>query len=186
MATTCPVYVMQWILLLVIVASLFYLSRYFPKTAFSVLGVLVVAAGVMILSTTEMAQLNRGKISNEDILIENPVLMPTYAGGYRFNARLLNSNSSHSLRELAISITMLDCVSEEAESCRAITGQVELRACQERIVYESCRVIGQEDERINIQIPPEQARDISRTLSFDNAAAAGILKWKFKVTSTRS
>ena len=156
---------MQWILLLVIVASLFYLSRYFPKTAFSVLGVLVVAAGVMILSTTEMAQLNRGKISNEDILIENPVLMPTYAGGYRFNARLLNSNSSHSLRELAISITMLDCVSEEAESCR---------------------VIGQEDERINIQIPPEQARDISRTLSFDNASAAGILKWEFKVTSTRS
>jgi len=165
MAITRPVYVMQWILLLVIVASLFYLSRYFPKTAFSVLGVLIVAAGVMILSTTEIAQLNRGKISNDDIRIENPVLMPTYAGGYRFNARLLNSNSSHSLRELAISITMLDCVSEEAESCH---------------------VIGQEDERINIQIPPEQARDISRTLSFDNAAAAGILKWEFKVTSTRS
>ncbi len=156
---------MQWILLLVIVVSLFYLSRYFPKTAFSVLGVLVIAAGAMVLSTTEMAQFNRGKIANEDILIENPVLTPTYAEGYRFNARLLNSNQNHSLRELVVSITMLDCASDEPASCR---------------------VIGQEDERINVRIPPGQARDVSRTLSFDNAAAAGALKWEFKVTSTRS
>ena len=163
--TTRPVYTMQWILLLVIVASLFYLSRYFPKTAFSVLGVLVIAAGAMIVTTTEMAQFNRGKIANEDILIENPILTPTYAEGYRFNARLLNANQTHSLRELVISITMLDCASEKLESCR---------------------VIGQEDERINVRIPPGQARDISRTLSFDNAAAAGALKWEFKVTSTRS
>ncbi len=156
---------MQWILLLVIVAALFYLSRYFPKTAFSILGVLVIGAVAMILTTTETAQFNRGKIANEDILIENPVLTPTYAEGYRFNARLFNSNQNHSLQELAISITMLDCVNDEPESCR---------------------VIGQDDERINVQIPPGQARDISRTLSFDSAAATGILKWEFKVTSTRS
>ncbi len=156
---------MQWILLLVIVVSLFYLSRYFPKTAFSVLGALVIAAGAMILATTEIAQFNRGKIANQDILIENPILTPTYAEGYRFNARLFNANLTHSLRELVISITMLDCASERLESCR---------------------VIGQEDERINVRIPPQQARDISRTLSFDNAAATGALKWEFKVTSTRS
>lgn len=156
---------MQWILLLVIVVSLFYLSRYFPKTAFSVLGALVIGAGIIALSTTEMAQFNRGKIANQDIGIENPVLTPTYAEGYRLNARLFNGNQAHSLRELVISITMLDCVSDEPDSCR---------------------VIGQEDERINVRIPPGQARDVARTLSFDNAAATGILKWEFKVTSTRS
>ena len=156
---------MQWILLLIIVASLFYLSRYFPKIAFSVLGVLVVGAGVMVLTTTEMAQFNRGKIANQDILIENPVLTPTYAEGYRFNARLFNANQAHSLRELVISITMLDCAGDGPESCR---------------------VIGQEDERINVRIPPGQARDVARTLSFDNAAASGALQWEFKVTSTRS
>ena len=156
---------MQWIFLLVIVVSLFYLSRFFPKTAFSVLGVLVIGAGVMVLTTTEMAQFNRGKIANQDIQIENPVLTPTYAEGYRFNARLFNANQTHTLRELVISITMLDCASDEPESCR---------------------VIGQEDERINVGIPPGQARDVSRTISFDNAATTGTLKWEFKVTSTRS
>ncbi len=156
---------MQWILLLVIVASLFYMSRYFPKTAFSVLGAMVIGAGVTVLTTTEMAQFNRGKIANQDIQVENPILTPTYAGGYRFNARLFNANQTHSLRELVISITMLDCVSDEPESCR---------------------VIGQEDERINVGIPPGQARDVARTLSFDDVAATGILKWEFKVTSTRS
>ncbi len=156
---------MQWILLLIIVASLFYLSRYFPKTAFSILGVLVIGAAVMVLSTTEMAQFNRGKIANDDILIENPVVAPTYAEGYRFNARLFNANQTYSLRELVVSITMLDCAGDNPESCR---------------------VIGQEDERINVRIPPRQARDVARTLSFDNAAAAGRLQWKFRVTSTRS
>ena len=156
---------MQWILLLVIVVSLFYLSRYFPKTAFSILGALVIGAGVMVLTTTEMAQFNRGKIAYQDIQIENPVLTPTYAEGYRFNTRLFNANQTHSLRELVVSITMLDCASDDPESCR---------------------IIGQENERINVGIPPGQARDVARTLSFDNAVATGILKWEFKVTSTRS
>ena len=73
--------------------------------------------------------------------------------------RLIRSES------LSSALPMLDCASDEPESCR---------------------VIGQEDERINVGIPPGQARDVSRTISFDNAAATGALKWEFKVTSTRS
>ena len=156
---------MQWVLLAVIVAALLYLSRYQPKIAFSVLGVLVVASVAIILSTTDVAKVNRSKLQPGDIVIENPVITGSYAGGFRFSARLVNSNEDFELKESAISITMLDCEDESQANCQ---------------------VIGQQEERILVRIPPGQARDISRTLTFGSARPSKTLAWQFKVTNTRN
>lgn len=156
---------MQWVLLAVIVAALLYLSRYRPKIAFSVLGVLVVASIAIILGTTDLAKVNRSKLQPEDIVIENPVITGSYAGGFRINARLLNNNTDYELKESAISITMLDCEDESQTNCQ---------------------VLGQQEQRILVRIPPGQARDISRTLSFGSARPAKFLAWEFKVTKTRN
>ena len=156
---------MQIILLVIIVVALLYLSRYFPRIAFSILGLLVVGAGAIVLTTTDIGQNARSRIPTENIEIENPVMTPSYGGSYRFNARLSNHHSSIELRESIVSITLMDCA-DESES--------------------SCKVIGQSDQRINVRIPSGQTRDIERTLSFDAAEPIGNIRWQFQVTSTRS
>ncbi len=156
---------MQFVLLAIIVGALLYMSRYFPKVAFSFLGVLVLGAIAIVFTTTDFAQNSRSRIPIEDIGIENPVMTDAYGGGYRFNARLNNNNESVELKESIISITMLDCLDETEQSCT---------------------VIGQSEQRVSILVPPTQARDISRTLSFDSAKPAGTIRWQFRVTQTRS
>ncbi|MXZ80297.1 MAG: hypothetical protein F4Z15_02785 [Gammaproteobacteria bacterium] len=156
---------MQWILLVIVVAGLLYLSRFYPKTGFSILGVLVVCALIIILTTTDTAELARSKLPLEDIVIENPVMTSGYRDGYTLNARLTNANEEATLRDSVISITMLDCTGSDGSECT---------------------VIGQEEERINLTIPPGQSRDISRNLSFESVTPKGTVRWEFKVTQTRS
>jgi hypothetical protein len=156
---------MQFVLLAVIVAALLYMSRYFPKVAFSVLGVLILGAIAIVFTTTDFAQNSRSRIPIEDISIENPVMTDAYGGGFRFSARLNNNNQTVELKESIISITMLDCPDETEQGCT---------------------VIGQSEQRVNIIVPPTQARDVSRTLSFNSAKPAGIIRWQFRVTQTRS
>ena len=156
---------MQWVFLAVIVAALLYLSRYYPRIAFSVLGVLIIASVAIVFSTSDLAIVNRSKLPVEDITIENAVITGSYAGGYRFSARLVNTNEHIELKETAISITMLDCEDESKTSCQ---------------------VIGQREQRILVRIPPGQARDVSRTLSFGSARPANTLAWQYKVTDTRN
>ena len=154
---------MQWVLLGVIIVALLYLARYSPKIAYSILGALVIGAIAIVISTSELGKNNRSKILADDIEIENPVMVQSYGGSYRFNARLINNNADMSAKELAISITMLDCEDEA-----------------------SCSVIGQREERVILQIPPGQARDLSRTVSFDNASSTKNLKWEHKVTEAKN
>jgi len=158
---------MQWFLLGVVVVALLFMSSRFPKAAFSILGALALAAAVIVFSTHDDAQLGRHKLPVGDIDIENAVITPAYGGGYQFNARLVNANAAIQLKEAVVSITMLDCPAQAAAD-------------------DGCAVIGQADERINIQIPAGQARDISRTVSFSGARPAGELQWRFKITETRS
>ena len=156
---------MQWLLLGIVVIALLYISTRYPKTAFGILGVLGITTAVIIFSTRDDALRGRQKLPVADIKIENPVIAPAYGDSYQFNARLVNANPSVLLKEFVISITMLDCPGDSDDGCA---------------------VIGQADERINAKIPPGQARDISRNLFFSGADPAGIVRWQYKITETRS
>ena len=164
---------MQWLLLGVVVIALLYMSTHYPKTAFSVLGVLGIAAAVIVFSTREDALRGRQKLPVADIKIENAVIAPAYGGSYQFNARLVNAHPSILLKEFVISITMLDCPGAQDDN-GGDNGD------------DGCAVIGQADERVNAKIPPGQARDISRNLFFSSAGPAGSIRWQYKITETRS
>ncbi len=156
---------MQWLLLGVVAIALLYMSNYYPRTALGILGALTLAAAVIVLGTREDALRARHKLPAEDIRIENPVITPAYGDSYQFNARLVNTNESILLKELVVSLTMLDCRGESEGDCA---------------------VIGQTDERINTRIPAGQARDISRNVFFSDAEPSGSVRWEYRVTETRN
>ncbi len=160
---------MQWLLLGVVVIALLYMSTRYPKAAFGILGVLGLAAAVIVFSTQDDAVRIRGRLPVDDIQIENAVMTPAYGGSYQFNARLVNAHASILLKELVVSITMLDC-----------------RAKGDDLPDDTCTVIGQTDERFDAKIPPGQARDISRNLFFSAANPTGAVRWQYQITATRS
>ncbi|MEM7194493.1 MAG: hypothetical protein AAF402_06055 [Pseudomonadota bacterium] len=162
---------MQWALLGVIVIGLIAISGRYPKIAFSTLGALVIGALLMIYFTEDRADISRGKINPEEVIIENPVLTPAYGGSYQFAARLINQNTTALLKEVNISVTMLDCDSDTSATDSS---------------FADCPVIGQSDLRLNVRVPAGQARDVSQNVFFENAQPKGAVEWRFQVNKTRS
>ncbi|NKB77416.1 MAG: hypothetical protein GKR96_10350 [Gammaproteobacteria bacterium] len=156
---------MQWVLLGIIAIALILMSSRYPKAAFSLLGLLVAITAFLFYATTDSGFLSRSKLISSNIQIENAIMTPAYADSYRFNARLVNIDEAIALKEVTISITMFDCADE---------------------TQSSCQVIGQAEERINVEIPPQQARDVARTISFYSASPEAFVRWSYLVTDTRS
>ena len=156
---------MHWILLGVIAIALIIMSARYPKIAFSLLALLIAIVSAVIVTSTDSGFVARQKLPPEDVKIENPVMIPAYADSYRFNARLVNNNNEAILKETTLSITISDC-SDQSETY--------------------CQVIGQTEQRFTVTIPPGQARDVERMVSFDAASPESWVKWTYKVTATRS
>lgn len=167
---------MQWILLGVLGLALLALSSYYPKVAASILVALAVAAALVVFTTREEGSWRRAQLPAQDIQIENAVMLPGYADSYQFSARLVNAHQSISLKEAVVSITMLDCASQLTEGEDSIG-----------IDSTDCTVLGQTEKRFTVQIPPQQARNISRNISFESARfARGTVRWQYRVLQTRS
>ena len=154
---------MQWAMLIIIIAGLLFLARYYPKIGFGALGVLVAGAGLVIFLTSDYGTLVRSQVPAEDVLIENAVMVPAYGGSYRMNARIVNTNQDSEIKQVTISITMFDCQAED-----------------------DCQVIGQSEAREILRVPPGQARDMARTITLDAARPSGTVRWEYRVTSTQS
>ena len=156
---------MHWILLGVIAIALIIMSARYPKIAFSLLALLIAIVSAVIVTSTDSGFEARQKLPPKDVSIENPIMIPAYADSYRFNARLVNNNNEAILKETTLSITISDC-SDQSETY--------------------CQVIGQTEQRFTVTIPPGQARDVERMVSFDAASPESWVKWTYKVTATRS
>lgn len=153
---------MQWALLAVIIVALFLLSGRYPRVAFGILGVLVVATLGLILLTEDDASLNRERIAPADIAVESISGTPAYGGSHRLTGRVKNNHASAELKELALSIIMQDCTDA------------------------GCEVVGQARERVNLRVPAGQVRDFNVTVYLGEPLISGTIDWKFTVTDTRS
>jgi hypothetical protein len=153
---------MQWALLAVIIIALFLLSGRYPKVAFGILGALVIAAVAIILLTEDDASLNKAKIGPGDVMVENIAGIPAYGGGYRLTGRIKNNHESAELKEVMLSIMMEDCMDS------------------------GCEVVGQTNERVNLRVPADQARDFSVTVYLGETSISGSIRWSFDVIETRS
>jgi hypothetical protein len=156
---------MQWALLAVVILGLFLISGRYPKTAFSILGALVLAAATYVLLSEDKFGLKELKIPTENIAIENTAVVPAYANSYRISGRIANQDQSIALKEVSLKIEQLDCKTGAASDCQ---------------------IVGQALERLIMAIPPGQARDFSVTVHFGVPKISGNIDWRFTITNTKS
>ena len=156
---------MQWALLAVIIIGLFLVSGRYPKVAFSILGALVFAAAAFVLWSSDKTALKRQKLPVSVISVENTTVVPAYADSYRVAGRIVNDHESVAMKEATLKVEMLDCKSDDTDSCQ---------------------IVGQTIERVTLAIPAGQARDFSTTVHFGTPRISGTIDWRFSITATRS
>ncbi len=154
---------MQWALLAVILIGLFLISGKFPKIAFSVFGLLVVAVVATLVLTSDKVVQKTTRISISDVSLSNMTVVPAYGGSYRISGRLQNSHEEIPLRETILTTFLLDCDNSGG-----------------------CVPVGQETTRLNTRVPAGQARDFQTNLYFGAASIQGTADWRYEVSAVKN
>ena len=153
---------MQWILLALVVVCLFLIAGRYPKVAFAIFAGLLLTGAIFLWYTSDQQRLGSGKVSAAKVKIEQMAVVPAYGGSHRFSGRIFNQHPTTTLKQVTLRMVMKDC-GEDGE----------------------CAIIGQESERLTIQIPAGQARDFNATLYLGKPTVSGKLDWDIEVIATR-
>ncbi len=156
---------MHWIALAIVCAALIAVSYYSGKLGFGLLaGISVLLLALYFLDTDEEEK-SDFQVDNNLLVLENTSPTGAYGDSWNYAGRITN-NSSSSVTDVEIKITLSDCEYEESKD-------------------EDCVVIGEEVDFVPINIPSRQARDFKNNVTFKDAQPKGILRWKFELVGVR-
>ncbi len=155
---------MAWILLVValaLVAGYLIITFGYRTSVFVLLAVLVTGL-VMVIWYAEFHQTTRSNlIFAEEVELENFIVEVTYGNSFKMFARVRNLSADHSLIAVGIEISASDCTVPERE--------------------ETCVIVGQQEQEIQVDVPAQQARDITRQFIFPPMRPQGELKWSYSI-----
>jgi hypothetical protein len=157
---------MLWFLAALVLILLAIWSGTFRKVLLVVGGLAVALAVVIWAYLSIQGEQNRKefeasktRIQSSEIELVDVGLQPGYGpGDYKLVGRARNKNSSYTLGELNLQITLEDCIRDK------------------------CEVIGQKAETIYLNAPPGQSRDFDEYVSFPGVKAIkGELQWNYRL-----
>jgi hypothetical protein len=150
------------ILVILLIAVLLLAAFLFPQFRRSLwttlVVVLCVVAGIIWLDHRQR-ELQHSRLPLSQIeLLHMQVKPGLNARSYVVNGRLRNQSEELSINMIVLQVTLKDCVAK------------------------NCQVVGQEDRRIFLQVPPAQSRDFEATVPFSSVVdLRGTPEWQFVV-----
>lgn len=158
---------MAWVVLVVvlgIVVGLLIVNFGYRRSVLATLAVLLVIVGAALLYTQLQDSAKEGRIAVAEVRFEEFTMQPAYGDSYKLIARVHNMSSDHTLHYFGLTVTAADC-----------TGQQDQR---------QCLVVGEQSKEIRVEIPPQQARDITSQFAFGRMRTRGELQWDHRITYT--
>lgn len=155
---------MVWIIVAAVVLLLVY-SAGFRTVALGLLAFVIVVGIIVYVYEEIESQRSRTRILPQDLELND--LRLTTSGSYsrQLTGRIKNNSDQYTLRSLDLKITFRDCENE---------------------LKESCTIVGEATEHINVRIPPKQARDINERVSgLGTIAPKGKIVLSYGVTELR-
>jgi len=149
---------MTWVALVIVAIILIAMSMYYPRTAFGLLGTLLVA-GVIVYRLTGTNEGSR-PIAAEQLQLQNLHMKKSYADSYDLIGRIRN-NADRSLREFSVLVQALDC--------------------PETTDRKNCSIVGEKNVSVYLQVPPQQARDFRENVYFGQIQPVGSLQWRYQL-----
>ena len=155
---------MAWILLVValaLVAGYLIITFGYRTSVFVLLAVLVTGL-VMVIWYAEFHQTTRSNlIFAEEVELENFIVEVTYGNSFKMFSRVRNLSADHTLIAVGVEISASDCTVPDRE--------------------ETCEIVGQQEQEIQVDVPAQQARDITRQFIFPPMRPRGELKWSYSI-----
>jgi len=155
---------MAWILLVVafaLVAGYLVITFGYRTSIFVLLAVLVIGL-VVVIWYAEFRQATRSNlISTEEVQLANFNVEVTYGNSFKMFARVRNLSTDFALIAVGIEISVSDCTAPDQ--------------------VEACVIVGQQEQEIQIDIPAQQARDITRQFIFPPMRPQGELRWSYSI-----
>jgi hypothetical protein len=155
---------MAWILLVVALALVagYLIITFGYRTSIFVLLFVLVLGLVMVIWYAEFYQATRSNIiSTEEVDLENFKVEVTYGNSFKMFARVRNLSADHALIAVGVEISASDCTTPDQA--------------------ETCVIVGQQTQEIQVDVPVQQARDITRQFIFPPMRPQGDLKWSYSI-----
>ena len=150
------------IIIILLIAVLLLAAFLFPQFRRSLWTTLVVVlcvlAGIIWLDNRQR-ELEKALLPLNQLELLHMVATPGLnARSYVVNGRLRNQSDDLTINMIVLQVTLKDCVAE------------------------SCQIVGQEDRRIFLQVPPDQSRDFEVNVPFTSEVELrGTSQWQFAV-----
>jgi len=153
---------MVWILVIVVLVLLVY-SAGFRKFSLGLLVVLFLAGIIWYVIEETENQRSLTRISPQEVELDKLRLTNSSSYSRQLTGRIKNNSPKHTLRSIDLKIILRDC---EKESLK-----------------ESCTIVGETTESIYVNIPPNQARDISEDVyGLESIHLKGEFAWSYRIT----
>ena len=159
---------MAWALLVVLaglIVGLAFVNFGYRRSLPVVLVLLLVGLAGVIWYTQVQDRVSEGKIPPDQIRLDNFTMRQAYGDSYKLVARVVNGSPEHTLQSFGLTVTVSDC-----------TGSPQRR----------CVIVGERAKDIYVEVPPQQARDISEQFVYGAVRPQGELSWDYRVTHTEA
>lgn len=160
---------MAWILLIIalgLAAGLLVVTVGYTKSIIALLITLLVGLVFVVWYTEVYEERGTSLIDVEDVTVDNFQVRKTYGDSFEMFARIRNGAPDFTLTAVGVELSASDCVTEGAS--------------------ESCVIVGQQEEEIQIDVPAGQARDIKRQFIFPPMRPSGTISWGYQVVYTKA
>lgn len=151
--------------LVVILAVLIWLGNLRLMISFLVTAALVIIA--LLVFDMFGDRRSAALIPHAEVELIDFQMQSRHGGAYSLEGRVHNHSPEYGLLRVGLRLLALDCPNEEVPA-------------------KQCTVIGEQTERLGVDIPAGQARDVWHRIRFDTQPLTphGMLRWKFEVVHT--
>lgn len=151
------------VLVLVIILTAYYLPRFRRSLGILLLFLTVAIAGIIWQDSRER-KMEFQRVSKENVqLLNMEIRSGLNARSFVISGRVQNADQDYTILGVTLQARLKDCVSE------------------------TCKIVGQEQSEVPLEIPAGQARDFTVTMPFPNTPKLqGEERWEYEVLQVRA
>jgi hypothetical protein len=161
-----PVLLIYLIIAVALVALL--LSEKTRKPALAVIIVLAVSGIIFYEYKNKKSEVTQKLLSIDKLKLQDIQFRKVKDGEYEINGRIYNQSPNYVLKQLGVKYLLRDCKKDQA--------------------VKQCTIIGEMDKKINVTVPPQQARDFKESILTHGMVILpkGKLTWDYTIQSTKA
>jgi hypothetical protein len=157
---------MAWIIAAAVVIVLLVFRAGYRKSAAGLFGGALVVGVLIYLLVRHQEEQASTELAISEVAVDSVVFSHTFRSSYDLSGTVRNKSERYHIERIRFEVTVRDCLTTEKSSCVVLSTQTAYAA---------------------VDVPPEQARNFTASLYFDNELKPkGKLVWDYEIESVKA